>query len=43
MSDIIFELVITACIILNVIVMAMAYHGMSAEYERGLEIANYVR
>ena len=42
MSDLIFELFITLCIALNVIIMAMAYHGMSKSYERGLEYANYV-
>ena len=41
-SDLIFELFITLCIALNVIIMAMAYHGMSKSYERGLEYANYV-
>lgn len=41
-SDLIFELFITFCIVLNVLTMAIEYHGMSGGLELGLRIANYV-
>ena len=36
------EVVITVCIFLNTIVMAMRYYRMSSEYADSLEICNYI-
>jgi hypothetical protein len=41
-SDLVFELFITFCILLNVIVMAMEFHGMSTGLRDALAIANFV-
>lgn len=41
-SDFIFELFITFCIILNVITMSIEHHGMSDELAKMLRYANYV-
>ena len=41
-SDLIFELFITLCILLNVITMALDKHGESQEYYDALTYANYV-
>ncbi|OAF68518.1 Sodium channel protein type 4 subunit alpha B [Intoshia linei] len=41
-GDFIFEMVITFCIALNVLVMAMEYHDMNASFKYSLKIANIV-
>ncbi|KAL8589095.1 hypothetical protein ACOMHN_017258 [Nucella lapillus] len=41
-SDPLFDLFITFCIVLNTVFMAIEHHGMSAELELVLSIGNYV-
>lgn len=42
-KDPIFELVITVCIILNTMFLALEHHGMSESVYRALDVGNKVR
>ena len=42
-SDFMFEIFITICIVLNVITMSIDHYGMSEGLATGLRYANYVR